>query len=251
MFITFEGIDGSGKSHQIQRLADRLRATQDRAVIVTREPGGSHIGDAIRRILLSTSGAYSKINPTTELLLFCAARFQHVQELIKPALRIGHIVICDRYADSTIAYQMYGHGLPLQQVSYIASLSMDGVIPDLTFLMDMPTEEAQKRRATMGANRMDTFDVAFYDRVRKGYLSIASDDPSWRIVNAMQDEDRIAEYIMQCITAHEAWKPHRISSNESGVTIHINMDWNAFSQGKFEDTFVNTMDNLQRAGKLT
>ena len=193
MFITFEGIDGSGKSTQMRRFADYLRSTQERRVIVTREPGGSHIGNSIRRILLSSSGAFNGIHPMTEVFLFNAARIQHVTDLIKPALAEGCIVLCDRYVDSTIAYQVHGHGLDGRQVSYISAIAMDGFVPNVTFLFDVPVEEAQRRKANMGVNRMDTFPADFYQRVSDGYKKLAEETPyCWRIIDATKDADEIA-----------------------------------------------------------
>jgi dTMP kinase len=191
MFITFEGPEGGGKSSQIRMLADFLEANGF-AVFVTREPGGTAIGDQIRDVLHEVSN--TDMVAATEFLLYSASRAQLVRERIVPALEAGVIVLCDRYADSTIAYQGYGRGLDLEMVRQITRFATGGLVPDLTFLLDIDVERGLARRVAGDAemNRLDLEAVAFHKRVRQGYHHLAARDPRrWVIVDADRRPERV------------------------------------------------------------
>jgi dTMP kinase len=181
MFITLEGGEGSGKSTQAQALTERLAAA-GRRVVLTREPGGTPFGEVARSILLhhatAEGGERFRLDETAELLVFAAARAQNVDELIRPALSRGEIVICDRFADSTIAYQGYGRGIPLDRIEASIALATRGLTPDLTVLLDLPVEVGLARR--LGERAPDQFEqeaLAFHTRVREGFLAIAAATP--------------------------------------------------------------------------
>lgn len=188
-FIVLEGLDGSGKTTAARRLAASLRA-EGRQVIETREPGGSRIGEAIRDILLA---ADATMRPETEALLFAASRAQHVHELILPALERGSDVVCDRFVDSSLAYQWGGRGLAFADVLGIQSLATGGLQPDLKLLLDLPAEAALQRRGGSGqTNRLDREELMFYQRIRAAYLELAAADPQrWRIIDASRTEDEV------------------------------------------------------------
>jgi dTMP kinase len=184
MFITFEGPEGSGKTSQIGLLADYLRA-KGFTVITTREPGGTPIGDQIRACLHDV--ANTAMAAETELLLYAASRAQLVQEVIRPSLGAGHIVLCDRFADSTTAYQGYGRGLDLAQLALLTAIATGGLQPDLTFLLDIDVERGLARRAANAEemNRLDLETAVFHRRVRAGYHQLAAQEPArWRVVDA-------------------------------------------------------------------
>jgi dTMP kinase len=185
VFITLEGPEGSGKTTQARELAEFLRQ-QGYAVLTTREPGGTSIGDQVRAILTDLQNA--AMHPRTEILLFLAARAQLVEEVIRPALAQGILVVCDRYADSTLAYQGYGHGVSLDTLRTLLAFATGGLTPDLTFLLDIDPEEGLQRRRSAGQwNRLDAYDLDFHRRVRQGYLELARQDPQrWVIVDASQ-----------------------------------------------------------------
>jgi len=185
-FITLEGIDGCGKSTQLELLAEALRARGCR-IVVTREPGGTTIGEQVRDLL--SSDATKAIQPETELLLIVAARAQHVAEVIRPAVEAGKIVISDRYTDSSVAFQGYGRGLDRLIIDSVNRLATGGLTPDLTILFDLDAEQAQARLdarrtgAMEGARKpalayLDELELEFHKRVREGYLKIAASDPS-------------------------------------------------------------------------
>ncbi|MGB8648026.1 MAG: dTMP kinase [Anaerolineae bacterium] len=179
MFITFEGPEGSGKSTQVRMLAEYLRE-RGQDVLLTREPGGTAIGDQIRAILHSHDNA--GMVPTGELLLYNAARAQIVSEVIRPALAAGRVVLSDRYADSTIAYQGYGRQIDLDAVKQVIHLATGGLKPDLTFLIDVSVETGLARRkdgARRGEEwtRMDSLAIEFYERVREGYCILMREEP--------------------------------------------------------------------------
>lgn len=181
MFITFEGVDGSGKSTQARQTTDYLQSL-GYDVLLTREPGGTSIGDQIRGILLDNMDNVD-MNARTELLLFCASRAQLVAEKIIPHLKAGGIVICDRYIDSTYAYQGYGHGLNLKALKSIITFATDGLIPDVTIYLEMTPEQALQRRAQgtlFGEdwNRLDDMEIAFHKRVYKGYRDLVLAEPA-------------------------------------------------------------------------
>lgn len=188
-FITFEGVDGSGKSTQMRLLAAALRA-QKCEVLTTREPGGTPVGLKLRAALLD---AQDEVDPLTELLVFAADRAQHVRRVLRPALAAGQIVISDRYADATVAYQGAGRGFSPELISQIVQLATEGLKPDLTLLFDLSIEEsgARTRRRSEGkhksekGDRLDSEDVAFHTRVREAYLRLAAAEPGrFRIVRS-------------------------------------------------------------------
>lgn len=186
MFITLEGPEGSGKSSQIGLLAEFL-GQQGYSVVTTREPGGTSIGDQIRHVLHDV--ANTAMSSTAELLLYSASRAQLVYELIRPALAAGQVVLCDRYADSTLAYQGYGRNLNLTDLRTITQFATGGLKPDLTLLLDIDVERGLARRRDGGdeMNRLDLELVSFHRRVRDGYHRLALEDPDrWVIVDADQ-----------------------------------------------------------------
>jgi dTMP kinase len=182
-FITFEGIDGSGKSTQLRLLNNYLRENNCR-VLLTREPGGTTLGLRLRAALLD---AREEVDPLTELLVFAADRAQHVRRLLKPALASGQVVISDRYADATVAYQGAGRGFSPELIQEIVQLATEGLKPDLTLLFDVSVEESTTRttrrssgKATSGQNQRDRLDIEtedFHKRVREAYLAIATAEP--------------------------------------------------------------------------
>lgn len=181
MFITFEGIDYSGKSTQVKLLSDRL-AHEGRSVVVLREPGGTAVSEAVRTILLDRQ--HLSMAQWTELFLFSAARAQLVREVIRPALAASTIVICDRFADSTTAYQGYGRGLALDHVRLVNSIATDGLAPDLTFIVEIPVAESIRRRkhTRADADRMESSGQQFFERVFDGYRTIAAGEPKRCII---------------------------------------------------------------------
>lgn len=193
MFITFEGTEGCGKSSQIPLLAGFLRA-QGFDVLATREPGGTAIGDQIRAIL--SDMANTAMRPRTEMLLFQASRAQHVDEVIRPALAQGQVVLCDRFADSTLAYQGYGYQNDLAPIQTIIDYATGGLTPDLTFLLDLSdVQVGLQRRATDGEwNRLDAMQLGFHQRVRQGYYSLVAAQPErWVVVDAEQTFEVVQE----------------------------------------------------------
>ncbi len=198
MFITLEGPEGSGKSTQIRRLAKRLEA-MGYPVITTREPGGTPIGDQIRHVLMWMEN--QELHPRTEILLFLAARAQLVEQVIKPALQDGKIILCDRYGDSTLAYQGYGHGLDLEQLREMLDFATDHLKPDLTILMDLDVKTGlMRKQAEDEWNRLDAYEVLFHERVREGYLNLAHAEPErWQIVDASKGIDAVQEDLFQIV----------------------------------------------------
>jgi dTMP kinase len=198
MFITLEGPEGSGKTSQIGPLAEFLRL-QGFDVLTTREPGGTPIGDQIRAVLHNLEN--TAMHPRTETLLFQSARAQLVEQVIRPQLQRGGIVISDRYADSTLAYQGYGHGLPLDQVRAVIGFATGELKPDLTLLLDLDVMLGLQRRSQGGEwNRMDAYAVDFHRRVRQGYLQLAQAEPHrWVIVDAAQVAERVQASLRKII----------------------------------------------------
>jgi len=199
LFITFEGPDGAGKTTQISLLVDFLRR-QGYRVYCTREPGGTAIGDQIRQVLHTVDN--SAMVPTAEILLYSASRAQLVAEKIKPLLAEGGVVVCDRYADSTFAYQGYGRGLDLASLKIITQFATQGLQPDVTFFLDLPVEQGLKRKqranqAGQGEwNRMDQLSLDFHRRVRQGFLAMAQADPiRWRIIDAKPATSQVHQAI--------------------------------------------------------
>ncbi len=195
LFVTLEGPDGSGKTTQEKMLTEYLQA-RGLSVICTREPGGTEIGEQIREVIFSQkSGA---IRDETEVLLFSAARAQIVGQLIRPALADGKIVLCDRYADSTMAYQGYGLGLDLAALRAITRFATGGLVPDLTFYIDVPVEEGLARKHGGDVNRLDEKDVAYHRRVRAGYLEMARQEPHrWVVVDGTQPRDQVQQQLRE------------------------------------------------------
>jgi len=200
MFITLEGPEGSGKTSQLPILADYLRAAGF-TVLTTREPGGTFIGNQIRAVL--TNMENTAMQPRTETLLFLAARAQLVEEVIRPALARNEIVLSDRYADSTLAYQGYGHGVDLATLRALLAFATGGLRPDLTLLLDVESAAGLRRKTSSGEwNRLDAYTLAFHQRVRQGYLQLAADEPArWQIVDASQSADVVQSIIRQVILA--------------------------------------------------
>lgn len=198
MFITFEGPEGSGKSSQLPALASFI-ASRGYDVVSTREPGGTRIGNQIREILMRMDN--TELHPRTEILLFQAARAQLIEELILPSLAEGKVILCDRYGDSTLAYQGYGHGLDLDRLKMILEFATSGLKPDLTILLDVDVMVGLKRKkAKEEWNRMDAFELSFHERVRKGYHELVSQEPArWKIVDASQSQEQVQEDIRQIV----------------------------------------------------
>lgn len=191
MFITFEGPDGSGKTMQMQPTIDFL-TKQGYSVFPAREPGGTIIGDQVRDILMKMEN--SSMLPRTETLLFCSARAQLVDEVIRPHLANGDIVLLDRYADSTLAYQGYGHQRNIGLIQKVLDFATGGLIPDLTLLFDIEPEVGLRRRQKGGGewNRLDAYQLQYHKRVREGYLKMANEDAKrWKIVDASQKPDMV------------------------------------------------------------
>jgi dTMP kinase len=189
-FITFEGIDFSGKTTQAKKLANYLRE-KGYDVVLIREPGGERISEKIRRILLSKSN--KEITHTTELLLYLASRAQLTQRVILPSLKQNKVVICDRYSDSTLAYQGYGRGLNKSMIKYLNQLSSSGLSTNLTIFLDVPVEIALKRKAKekKGGDRLEKEKLEFHHRVREGYLKIAKRNKKRiKIVDGRKDQEK-------------------------------------------------------------
>jgi dTMP kinase len=201
MFLTFEGPDGSGKTTQVAPLAEFLTQLGYQ-VLITREPGGTAIGDQIRQVLsdLKNTG----MHPRSETLLFLAARAQLVEEVIKPHLEDGYIVLCDRYADSTMAYQGYGHQNDLTQIRSLINFATGGLKPDLTLLLDVGAEAGLKRKAEGTEwNRLDAYSLEFHQRVRQGYAALAQAEPErWVVIDADQPEEKVQERIRKVVLSH-------------------------------------------------
>jgi dTMP kinase len=203
-FITLEGPEGSGKSTHAPRLAEYLRS-KGRDVLLTREPGGTAIGDQIRLIL--NDHANAEMHPRAEILLFCASRAQLINRMIRPHLARGGTVVCDRYSDSTLAYQGYGRGLDLGMLRSISDFATDQLIPDQTLLLDLPVEVGLSRRRQSNSdwNRLDALEVEFHRRVRQGYLDLARAEPGrWARIDAEKDEDGVWTQIMEAVSARLA-----------------------------------------------
>jgi len=197
--ITFEGPEGSGKSTQIELLRARLFAA-GREVVLTREPGGTPLAEEFRSILKHHTGP-EELHPVTELLLFEAGRVQNVHCVIKPALAAGKVVLCDRFTDSTIAYQGYARGLDIAGLRLLNSLALDGVKIDLTVLLDLPPEDGFARTSCREStcrtfDRLESAGIDFHHAVRRGFLEQAAAEPErFRVFNAAQDRDDLADAI--------------------------------------------------------
>ena len=199
MFITLEGPEGSGKTSHIPYLVEYLRE-KSYTVFPTREPGGTSISEQIREILHDLKNA--EMHPRTETLLYQAARAQIVEQVIRPRLAAGEIVLSDRYYDSTIAYQGYGHQQNLDEVRALVKYATGGLSPDLTVLLDLDVEIGLKRKTQNGMewNRLDAYTVEFHQRVRKGYLEMVKAEPKrWIVVDASQSWDKVQENLREKI----------------------------------------------------
>jgi len=200
MFITLEGPEGSGKTRQISLLADAL-LQQGYPILMTREPGGTPIGDQIRTVLFDLKN--TDMRPRTEILLFQASRAQLVEQVIRPRLAGGEIILCDRYADSTLAYQGYGHQVDMDELKTIVFFATGGLRPDLTLLLDVDIEVGLRRKLDASEwNRLDAYDLEFHRRVRQGYLQMARSEPQrWVVIDAGQPPDTVQAAILNVVLA--------------------------------------------------
>jgi dTMP kinase len=190
MFVTFEGIEGSGKSSLIDGLVSRLEAVGEEPLRV-HEPGGTPVGDAVRALML---GSDVEMTPLAEALMMNASRAQLVSTVIRPALAQRRIVLCDRYADSTIAYQGYGRGLDVPTMRLLCLAATSGLEPDLTFLLDIPVEVSMSRlKERASADRFEREGVAFFDRVRRGYVEMAKTARRWCVLDASQSPSEVLD----------------------------------------------------------
>ena len=220
-FITFEGPEGAGKSTQLALLAGWLR-DRGQQPVVTREPGGTPLGDRIRQAMFGSSSAESyadgefyadgepgemshAIRPLTEALLMSAARAQHVQELIRPALEAGKLVLCDRYADATLAYQGYGRGMDRSLLRQLIHIATGGLQPDLTVYFDLPAEVGLQRKHQAHSqggelNHLDRMDVAFHELVIAGYRELIAAEPArWRVLDATRGVDAVQAELRELV----------------------------------------------------
>ena len=205
MFITFEGIEGSGKTTQIRHALEYLKQ-RGKDCIVTREPGGTVTGRKIRAILLDPEG--KGMDPSTELLLYMADRAEHVNKVIKPSLSAGKTVLCDRYFDATVVYQGYARGLDIDLLIRMHKLILNDLKPDITFLLDLPPEAGLSRawkqieegeRAGI-ETRFEKEAIAFHEKVREGYLELARQEPGrFIVIDAMKDEDNVRQDIIKAL----------------------------------------------------
>jgi len=210
LFITFEGPEGCGKTTQAQVLFHRLKA-KGYPVALTREPGSTDLGERIREILLHSADV--PLSSRAEALLFAASRAQFVDEAIRPCLEAGTVVICDRYADSTLAYQGYGRELDLTALQTVLDFATGGLTPDLTLLLDLPTEEGLRRKQQNALlaglpdwDRFEQEELAFHRRVREGYRHMAADGGRWVIVDASQSVAAVERRIWRRVTQALAQK---------------------------------------------
>ncbi len=197
MFITFEGIDFCGKSTQVELLKNYL-TDKNKKVEIIREPGGTNISEEIRNILLDKKNGNMFME--TEFLLFSASRAQLVREKIRPYLEKGFYVISDRFHDSSVAYQGYGRGISIEAVSNVNSLAIGSTIPDITFFIDIPVEEAEKRKTGKSVTDLDRIEISemnFYKRVRNGYLEISKKEKRFRIMDGRNSIEEIHNNIIK------------------------------------------------------
>ncbi len=200
MLITFEGLDSSGKSTQAQRMSERLQ-TSGKDVLLLREPGGTPLSEHMRTILLDR--IHLSITPMAEFLMFSASRAQLVEAVIKPALAKGTIVVCDRFYDSSTAYQGWGRGLPVQEIKDVNMFVTGGLKPDLTFMLDIPVEAviARKISAGYGTDRIESSGTMFYKKVREGYRTLAQEEPArFRVIDGMQPIAEIHNQILKIVS---------------------------------------------------
>jgi dTMP kinase len=202
-FITFEGPEGSGKTTHVAALAEYLK-TCNYEVTATREPGGTSIGDEIRKVLMGLEN--TDMRPRTEILLFQASRAQLVEQVILPSLANGKIVLSDRYADSTLAYQGYGYQqFTIRELKPLIAFATSGLVPDMTLLLDVDIHTGLQRRKSQGGwTRMDAYDYNFHERVRQGFLEMAAADPDrWVIIDANQSWDTVQAEIRQVVISRQ------------------------------------------------
>ncbi|WP_124726293.1 dTMP kinase [Staphylospora marina] len=196
-FITLEGPEGAGKTTQIQKIREKLRERGVSCTVV-REPGGTRIGDRVREILLSPE--FSNMCQRTEILLYASSRAQLVEEVIRPALERGEWVLCDRYVDSSLAYQGYGAMWDLEEVKIVNRIATGGLVPDRTYLLDIPVETGRERLRLRGKkkDRMEMKEKLFHERVRQGYLTLAEREPHrFRVVDGTKTPDEVHGAIMR------------------------------------------------------
>lgn len=199
MFITLEGPEGSGKTSHLRPLAEYLQAL-GWPVHVTREPGGTPIGEQIRNVIHDLRN--QEMHPRTETLLYQAARAQIVEQVIRPKLAAGYVVLCDRYADSTLAYQGFGHRQDLEQVRVLIRYATAGLMPDLTVLLDVEVEVGLRRKQQSGSewNRLDAYALEFHQRVRQGYLQLAAAEPQrWVVLDASRPWEEVQEALRRVV----------------------------------------------------
>ncbi len=209
LFITLEGCEGSGKSTQMVHLAELLRAA-GAGVHALREPGGTAVGEQVREILLSP--AHQGMDAVTEVLLYEAARAEHVARVIRPALEAGAIVVCDRYADSSTAYQGYGRGLDLAMVRLLNDWATGSLVPDCTLILDVPPAEGLALATHEGADRLEREAIAFHERVREGYLAMAREEPERFVVIPRGDADAVSASILAALRPVLAARGIRLES---------------------------------------
>ncbi len=202
LFITLEGPDGAGKTSQLSGIAQILEE-QGYNVRTTREPGGTKLGTAIRSLLLNPD--HDNMAEKTEVLLYAADRAQHVQELILPALTKGEVVVCDRYTDSTLAYQGFGRNLDLEFLKQVNSIATGGLLPDLTLILDLPAEQGlnriiKGRLKGAGVDRMEGQALKFHQNVRAGYLAIATKEAErCRVIDASEDIEQVSKAVAEAV----------------------------------------------------
>ncbi len=203
LFITFEGIEGCGKSTQLELLKGLL-IKEGLPVTATREPGGTEIGEKIRSILLKEEG--NKLSPLTELLLYISCRAQLIEEVIRPALKKGDIVLCDRFSDSTVVYQGFGRGLDIKVIEEFNKTVACNIVPDLTFILDCPVEYGlEKAIERIGAakgeaakeNRFEMADISFHHKIRAGFLKLATTNERYKIIKGDRDKLEIHNEILR------------------------------------------------------
>jgi len=198
MFITLEGPEGSGKTSQLPKLAEYIHQCGF-DILTTREPGGTSISEQIRTVLHNLEN--KEMNPRTEILLFQASRAQLVEQVIRPHLNKGGVVLSDRYADSTLAYQGYGHQIDIEPLKVLVTFATGGLKPDLTMLLDVDVETGLRRKELKGEwNRLDAYDLDFHQRVRRGYFNLVQAEPErWVVIDASQSPIKVQEEMRRVV----------------------------------------------------